>query len=179
MIIPPSRSKQTILNVLGRIDALVLSGGADINPLFMDEAPVQGLHGINPERDDYELLLTRLAFDRQIPILGICRGIQTLTLALGGSMFQDIYSTPDGKRLLKHSQDAPRNTLTHFVNIEKSSLLAQICKAEKIAVNSFHHHAISSPGEHLKISAYATDGVIEAVESSEFKPVLGVQWHPE
>ena len=179
VIIPPSRSKQTILNVLGRIDALVLSGGADINPLFMDEAPVQGLHGINPERDDYELLLTRLAFDRQIPILGICRGIQTLTLALGGSMFQVIYSTPDRKRLLKHSQDAPRNTLTHFVNIEKSSLLAQICKAEKIAVNSFHHQAISSPGEHLKISAYATDGVIEAVESSEFKPVLGVQWHPE
>ena len=108
VIIPPSRSKQTILNVLGRIDALVLSGGADINPLFMDEAPVQGLHGINPERDDYELLLTRLAFDRQIPILGICRGIQTLTLALGGSMFQDIYSTRQ-----KASETFARRTAQH------------------------------------------------------------------
>ncbi len=179
VIIPPTRSRHTMLNTLGRIDALVLSGGADINPLYMGEEPEQGLHGINPERDAFELLLARLAFDRQIPILGICRGIQTLALALGGEMHQDIYSLPDGKKLLKHSQDAPRNTLTHSVEILPDTLLAGICGAGKIMVNSFHHQAVSRAGKHLKVSAYAADGVIEAVESSEFKPVLGVQWHPE
>ena len=179
VIIPPTRSRHTMLNTLGRIDALVLSGGADINPLYMGEEPEQGLHGINPERDAFELLLARLAFDRQIPILGICRGIQTLALALGGEMHQDIYSLPDGKKLLKHSQDAPRNTLTHSVEILPDTLLAGICGAGKIMVNSFHHQAVSRAGKHMKVSAYAADGVIEAVESSEFKPVLGVQWHPE
>lgn len=179
VIIPPTRSRHTMLNTLGRIDALVLSGGADINPLYMGEEPEQGLHGINPERDAFELLLARLAFDRQIPILGICRGIQALALALGGGVHQDIYSLQDGRKLLKHSQDAPRNTLTHSVEIEPDTLLAGVCGAGKITVNSFHHQAVSHAGKHLKVSAYAADGVIEAVESSEFKPVLGVQWHPE
>lgn len=179
LVIPPTDDVQTILNTLTRIDALVLSGGADINPLFAGEEPQQGLGGINAERDGFELLITRLAYDRQIPILGICRGIQTLALALKGKIFQDIYSQDESKTLLRHSQTAARNIPTHSVEIMPDSLLRKIYNTEKIFVNSFHHQAVSSPGKHLKISAKAPDGIIEAIESTEFKPVLGVQWHPE
>ncbi len=179
LVIPPTDDVQTILNTLARIDALILSGGADINPLFVGEEPQQGLGGINAERDKFELLITRLAYDRQIPLLGICRGIQTLALALKGNIFQDIYSQKESNTLLRHSQTAARNTPTHSVEILPDTLLHKIYNAEKIYVNSFHHQAVSLPGEHLKISAKAPDGIIEAVESTEFKPVLGVQWHPE
>lgn len=178
-VIPPTASVQSVLNTLEHIDALVLSGGADINPLFAGEQPVNALHGINPERDAFELLLTRLAFDRQIPILGICRGIQTLALALGGQMHQDIYSIAGTSGIMKHSQDAPRDTLTHSVEISADSLLSKIYGATALNVNSFHHQAVSEPGEHLRVCATSPDGIIEAVESTEFKPVLGVQWHPE
>ena len=179
LAIPPTDNVQTILNTLTRIDALVLSGGADINPLFAGEQPVQGIGGINPGRDKFELLITRLAFDRQIPILGICRGIQTLALALGGNIHQDIYSLPESKTLLRHSQDAPRDTPTHTVNIAPGTLLHKIYGNNSIYVNSFHHQAVSTPGKHLKVSATSPDGITEAVESTEYKPVLGVQWHPE
>ena len=178
VVLPPALDAQQIPGMLARIDALVLSGGADINPLFAGEEPCRGLHGINSERDAFELLLTRLAFDRQIPILGICRGIQTLAMALGGSIHQDIYST-GGDRLLKHSQDAPRSTRTHSAEVAPGTLLAKIYGAGRMYVNSFHHQAVNEPGPHLKVSATAADGVVEAVESSEFKPVVGVQWHPE
>lgn len=179
VVLPPTASDGTMQNMLRRIDALVLTGGSDVNPLFAGEEPAPGLRSINPERDAFELLLTRLAFDRQIPILGICRGIQVLTLALGGGIWQDIYSAPGAQRLLKHSQDAPRSTATHAVEIEPGSLMAQIYEAGRIAVNSFHHQAVRSAGPRLKATARAADGIIEAVESTELKPVVGVQWHPE
>lgn len=179
VILAPTDSADTMLNMLRHIDALVLTGGSDVNPLFAGEEPAPGLHSINPERDTFELLLTRLAFDRQIPILGICRGIQVLTIALGGNIWQDIYSAPGAQGLLKHSQDAPRPTATHTVEIEPGSLMEQIYGTDKIAVNSFHHQAVRSAGPHLKATARATDDTIEAVESTEFKPVVGVQWHPE
>ena len=90
VIIPPSADKEVLMNTLDHIDALILSGGADINPLYCGEEPVPGLHGINQERDLPELLITRLAYNRQLPILGICRGIQTLAVALGGRVEQDL-----------------------------------------------------------------------------------------
>ena len=90
VIIPPSADKHVLMNTLDHIDALILSGGSDINPLYSGEEPIPGLHGINQERDLPELLITRLAYNRQMPILGICRGIQTLATALGGKVLQDI-----------------------------------------------------------------------------------------
>ena len=102
------------MNTLDHLDGLILSGGADINPLWVGEDPVSGLHGINSERDLPELLLTRLAYNRQLPILGICRGIQTLAAALGGKVCQDITAT------VKHSQDADRSEPTHSVVVEEA-----------------------------------------------------------
>lgn len=180
VVVPPTDDGQTILSLLDRVDAVVLSGGGDINPLFLGEQPVPQLGGINGERDAGELLLVRLAYDRQIPVLGICRGAQILAAALGGEVFQDLETQhPAGRNLLKHSQNAERHVPTHVVRLEENSLVKEIFGTSRLYVNSFHHQAVRSAGGRLKASAFAPDGVIEAVESSEYKPLLGVQWHPE
>ena len=175
VIIPPVADTDTIVNTLERIDGLILSGGGDFNPLWTGEEPSTKLGGINKERDLPELLITRLAYNRQIPMLGICRGIQTLAIALGGEVAQDISDAAT----VKHSQNADRSEATHSVTIEHDSILAQLYNHERIAVNSFHHQAVKAAGEKFRVVAKATDGIIEAIESSEFKSILGVQWHPE
>jgi len=198
VLIPPVADKEVLVNTLTHLDGLLLTGGGDINPLWMGEEPSTHLHNINAERDLAELMLTRLAFNRQIPILGICRGIQTLAVALGGTVQQDIYEdylrTDEavGKKLskdkvvttlhsatLKHSQDADRGEATHSVTLEKGSILRALYKEEHIFVNSFHHQAVKTAGDRFRATAFSSDGVIEAIESREFKSVMGVQWHPE
>ena len=174
VIIPPLADTDSIINTLEHIDGLLLSGGADYNPLYADEEPIPALHGINSERDLPELLITRLAYNRQIPILGICRGIQTLAMALGGKVLQDI-----GQTTVKHSQDANRSEPTHRVTVEKDSTLFNIYKEEKLYVNSFHHQAVGDAGPLFRVTATASDSTIEAIESAEYKSILGVQWHPE
>ena len=176
MIIPPVADAAVLTSILEKVDAVLLSGGADINPLYQGEDPIPQLGGINSERDLPELLLARMAFHRQLPMLGICRGIQTLAMALGGKVAQHISTN------IKHSQDADRSEPTHSVSIEKDSTLYNIYSGNQsptLYVNSFHHQAVSEPGEHFRVVAKANDGVIEAIESAEFKPILGVQWHPE
>ena len=176
LIIPPVADAAVLTSIMEKVDAVLLSGGADINPLYQGEDPIPQLGGINSERDLPELLLARMAFHRQLPMLGICRGIQTLAMALGGKVAQHISTN------IKHSQDADRSEPTHSVSIEKDSILYNIYSGNQsptLYVNSFHHQAVSEPGEHFRVVAKANDGVIEAIESAEFKPILGVQWHPE
>lgn len=191
VIIPPVADKYVIINTLDKIDGLVLTGGGDINPLWAGEEPSPRLHGINRTRDKAELLTVRLAYNRQIPMLGICRGIQTLVTALDGEVDQDIAesyamahgsdmaSPHDCHSLIKHSQDADRSEPTHTVRIDSGSMLYSIYNTDKIAVNSLHHQAVRASGRRFNVCATAPDGVIEAIESSEFKPFMGVQWHPE
>lgn len=176
LLIPPVADIPTILSTLDTVDAVLLTGGGDFNPLWNGDEPVPGLHNINRERDLPELMLTRFAYDRQMPLLGICRGIQTLAIALDGHVVQDM---PHTEQLLKHSQDADREEPTHSVSIFPQTTLHSIYNADRIYVNSFHHQAIDVPGSRLRTSAKAPDGTIEAIESSEHKAVLGVQWHPE
>ena len=180
VIIPPVADKEVIVNTLEQLDGLILTGGADYNPLWMGEEPSTHLHGINRERDLAELLTARLAFNRQIPTLGICRGIQTLAIALGGKVAQDIQeaASPDTV-IIKHAQDADRSEPTHSVRIADGSILSGIYEGETIHVNSFHHQAVAQPGPHFRITATAPDGTVEAIESTEHKAVMGVQWHPE
>ena len=175
VVIPPVADKHVIVNTLEHIDALILSGGGDINPLWAGEEPSPKLHGINQERDLPELLIARLAYNRQIPMLGICRGIQTLATAFGGKVAQDISDVAT----IKHSQDADRSEPTHSVIIDEDSSLFDIYKSTKVMVNSFHHQAVAEAGDKFRVIAKSPDGVIEAMESSEFKSILGVQWHPE
>lgn len=191
VIIPPVADKDVIINTLDKIDGLVLTGGGDINPLWAGEEPSPRLHGINHMRDKAELLTVRLAYNRQIPMLGICRGIQTLVTALDGEVDQDIAESfaaahgagraaaAAGHCLIKHSQDADRSEPTHTVRISRESVLYSLYKTETLAVNSIHHQAVRASGRRFCVSAKAPDGVIEAIESSEFKPFIGVQWHPE
>lgn len=178
LIIPPYDDTDALINTLDYVDGILLTGGADINPLFLGEEPVKELHGINPRRDRQELLLTQLAVDRQIPILGICRGIQTMNAAFGGPLYQDIHSQMAGVRI-KHDQDLDRSYASHTVDIEKDTLLHQLFGTDTIAVNSFHHQAVKEAAPGFRVCAYAPDGVIEAIESTEYKSMLGVQWHPE
>ena len=185
VIIPPLRDTDSIINTLEHIDGLLLSGGADFNPLYAGEEPDKRLSGINSERDLPELLITQLAYNRQIPILGICRGIQTLALALGGKVMQDISETAH----IKHSQDADRSEPTHSVSVEEDSILYHIYKSylspltshlsPLLFVNSFHHQAVGDTGQRFRVTARSADGIIEAMESTEHKRIMGVQWHPE
>ena len=175
IVIPPVADKHVIINTLEHIDALILSGGGDINPLWAGEEPSPRLHGINQERDLPELLIARLAYNRQIPMLGICRGIQTLATAFGGKVSQDICDVAT----VKHSQDADRSEATHSVTIEQDSTLFNIYKEDKLMVNSFHHQAVAEAGDKFRVVAKSADGIVEAMESAEFKSILGVQWHPE
>ncbi len=188
LVIPPCADRHVLMNTLDHVDALILSGGGDINPLWTGEEPVPELHGINSERDLPELLITRLAYNRQMPMLGICRGIQTLAVALGGKVWQDIKTQAAGALtapLVKHSQDADRSEPTHSVSIVGGSVLHRIYETEHggqqltLYVNSFHHQAVSETGDKFRVVATAPDGVTEAMESTEQKSIIGVQWHPE
>lgn len=165
-------------------DAVIFTGGGDHNPLWMGENPVAELHTINPQRDNHELPLCRLAYNRHLPMLGICRGSQTLAIALGGHVKQHISTN------IKHSQDAPKSEPTHMVKIDADSKLYNIYKGteyivssaehgDNLYVNSFHHQAVDNPGKRFRATATSADGVIEAIESAEHRQILGVQWHPE
>ena len=177
--IPPHNDKEALVTLLETLDGILFSGGGDINPLLLGEEPLPQLHSVCPKRDEAELFLAREAFHRQIPMLGICRGIQVMAAALDGKVFQDIYVQGEGAKI-KHSQDMPRHNVSHTVNIEEGSMLQSIFgNKQTLPVNSFHHQAVSDPGPHLKVSALSPDGIIEAVESSEHKALLGIQWHPE
>lgn len=180
VVIPPRRkaNAEAIDAVLNGIDGLLLSGGADINPILLGEDPVPALHGINRERDEWELALVQAAYHHQVPTLGICRGIQVLAAALGGTVLQDIQTAMPQATLIKHSQDADRGVATHFVEAETDSTIARLL-GRRFAVNSFHHQAVGEAGPRFRVTARSADGVVEAIESTEKKDIIGVQWHPE
>ncbi|MFP4016511.1 MAG: gamma-glutamyl-gamma-aminobutyrate hydrolase family protein [Halanaerobiales bacterium] len=177
VILPVSSDDGIIKEYVKQIDGLLLTGGTDIDPLIYGENPLPTMGEIDPERDLFELEMVKYSFGLKLSVLGICKGCQIINIALGGTLFQDIYSQKES--VLKHTQEAPRWYPTHMINIEKGSLLHQIIEKDKIKVNSTHHQAIKGVGDSLKISALAEDGVVEAIESREDRFILGVQWHPE
>ena len=176
--LPPMDDAAQVLGQLDGVDGILLSGGGDINPLLLGEEPLPQLGNVNPVRDSHELLLAKLAYDRGIPMLGICRGVQVLVAALGGTLHQDIKACMPDVNLLKHSQQMPRHVASHTVTALADSIVGKTL-GTSVAVNSFHHQAVATPGPLLRVTATAPDGVIEAVESTDFKSVMGVQWHPE
>lgn len=179
VIIPPYGNREALIELLSTLDGIVLSGGADIDPRYMGEEPDYDiLHTINPTRDEQELMLALLAVDRGLPILGICRGIQTLAAALGGSVHQDIYNAL-GNELLNHDQSEERSVATHWVNVGEGSRLAAIFGSDRLFVNTFHHQAVNRVPQGFAVTAVAPDGVIEAMETVDGRSIIGVQWHPE
>ena len=177
VVIPSYDNEQALVSLLDTLDGIVLSGGADIDPEYLREEPPDCV-SVNPRRDAQELLLVHLAVDRQIPVLGICRGIQVLTAALGGKLYQDIKTQHD-RPCIEHSQTIARGLPSHEVRLEKDSMLYGLFGKETLAVNSFHHQAVKEVPEGFRVTATAPDGIIEGMESTAFRPILGVQWHPE
>ncbi len=171
----------TDIEILERIsefcDGILFSGGVDIDPLLYGEEPTKGLGEVTPERDFTEVNLCQMFFKRKKPIFGICRGIQLINIALGGTLYQDINHFDN---VLKHYQQAPSWHGTHKVFIKEGSWLFEIFQNDEIFVNSFHHQAIKQVAPVLAVTAKASDGIIEAVESNEKGVfIVGVQWHPE
>ncbi|MHB1404855.1 MAG: gamma-glutamyl-gamma-aminobutyrate hydrolase family protein [Desulfitobacteriaceae bacterium] len=176
LLLPPVESLSEAQEVLDLLDGLILTGGGDISPYFLGEDPLRGIGECQPERDSGELLLSKAALERDLPLLGICRGIQVLAVAAGGKIYQDIPSQHQGAML--HSQTAPRQYPWHQVEL-KESHLARILGERRIAVNSFHHQAVSEIPRGFILNALAPDGVIEGIEKAGAKFCIGVQWHPE
>lgn len=177
-IILPIEIDSYVEQLVDIIDGLVVTGGGDIDPMLFNEEPHQNLGMISPGRDSFEVAMIQKTLNANKPILAICRGIQILNIALGGDMYQDIYSQIE-KNLLQHSQKATRSHLAHYVTAKEDSLLATIADKLTFKVNTYHHQAVRHVPYPLAVTGIASDGVIEAIESTEHEFVLGVQWHPE
>ncbi len=176
IILPAISSKETIKKYAGTIQGLLLSGGGDVDPFYFKEEPRKGTGFIDPERDFFEIYLTREIIALKKPLLAICRGVQILNIVAGGDIYQDLEETGS---YLKHQQEAPRWYPTHDVYIESDCMLAEILGCKQMRVNSFHHQAVKKLGNGLRVAARAGDRVVEALEGSGSFFVLGVQWHPE
>jgi len=162
--------------VLSVVDGLVLSGGDDIDAHRFGEDPLPQQRLVDPRRDRLDIILAKEALEKGIPLLAICRGLQVINVAAGGSLYQDLVRA--GFKNLQHEQQAPRWATGHRVQVMASSLLHSLVKREQLMVNSFHHQGINCLGAGLRAVAYSPDGLVEAVEGlSGF--TLGVQWHPE
>lgn len=163
--------------LLELLDGLVLSGGGDVDPCYFNQEPFPGCGEITPERDAFEIKLVQMALARDLPILGICRGMQVLNIAAGGDIYQDINSQLTA--VFKHFQQAPAAYPTHSIEILPGTRLAAIAGAGRKRVNSFHHQAVNRVAPGFVVAAVAGDGVIEALEAPQKTFVLGVQWHVE
>lgn len=178
VVIPFLESEDNLVALADKLDGLLLSGGEDVDPLRYGEQPVIGLGKIVPERDALECNLMQAMIERGKPILAICRGIQLLNIALGGTLYQDLPTQWDSDIL--HAQRARRSHLSHAIRVSKDSKLFQLLgKQEEIYSNSFHHQAVKDCGRQLRPVAWDPDGLIEAVEHETLPFVVGVQWHPE
>lgn len=165
-------------NILNLIDGILLPGGGDIDPLRYGEEPRPGLGAVSPLRDENDLILLNLAEDANVPVLGICYGMQILNVFRGGGVIQDIEKEKPSS--LNHQQGEPRERLSHWISISENSLLFDERRNNKVLVNSHHHQAIGRVGDNLFVSATATDGIAEAIEDTRpGRFNLGVQWHPE
>jgi putative glutamine amidotransferase len=164
--------------ILDVIDGLLLTGGEDVDPTHYGHQPHPGLGDVDPMRDAFELEIYRDARARRLPVLAICRGIQVVNVALGGTLWQDIPSErPDA---LRHAQASGRDDRTHEVDLVPGSRLAGALGQTRVHVNSFHHQSIRDLAQGLLVTGRSPDGEIEGVESDVPGPwLLAVQWHPE
>ena len=179
VMVPLHMSEATLRGIFERLDGVFLPGGEDIDPTNYGEERHPLLGATDKERDRTELLLTRWAIETGMPVLGVCRGVQMINVACGGSLFQDLHSAdPD---LDKHDYFPPsfeRYRISHQVNVEPDSRLAQ-AMGHKHEVNSMHHQGIDRVGYGLRVVARAEDGLPEALEAPALPFAVGVQWHPE
>lgn len=179
VLLPPALSAASRASLWTILDGLLLTGGGDIEPARFAQPPHPATADVSPARDALECELVERAVAERLPIFGICRGMQVLNVALGGSLCQDIVS--ERASVVAHAQSAPREQPTHAVKLlADATRLGEIVGTVELEVNSFHHQAVRRVGRGLRETAWAPDGVVEALESdSPDRFVLAVQWHPE
>ena len=169
-VVIPQVELSAIDALLDRLDGVVLVGGADVDPSHYGQVPGPETAPAPPERDAFDLALARRCVERDHPLLAICRGVQVLNVALGGTLVQHI----TGHMVLERAGDT-----VHDVVLEPGSRCAAVMGAERVGTNSLHHQCIDQPGHGVKVTGRALDGTIEAIEIDGAPRVLGVQWHPE
>ena len=179
ILLPLCVNKEILDNYLTIMDGLIITGGDEaVNPLLYGENPIPALRGTCPSRDECETYLLKGALERDMPVLGICRGMQLMNVAAGGSLYQDIFTQK--QNVLGHQPvDMPVDELYHSVLIRKDSKLRNIFKKEELMVNSFHHQAVKKLAADFDGTAISEDKIIEAMEHRHRKFAIGVQWHPE
>lgn len=168
-MLPPVAKPSAALGICGGI---LFSGGGDITPRLCGITDYDPAYLVDPfpERDEYELELAKLAYRRNVPVLGICRGAQIISSALGGSLYFDI---------LGHTQKRSRDQPSHSIHVSDGSLLHRLVGQFTLEVNSFHHQAVEKVPEQLNVCATSDDGITEALEAPDRRFFVGVQWHPE
>jgi putative glutamine amidotransferase len=178
ILLTPAHEPDQIEALLGLCSGLVLSGGEDVDPARYGEEPVPQLEEVSKPRDAMEIRAVDLALEREMPVLGICRGLQLLNVYFGGTLYQDLRTQrPD---VLTHNQSAPWGEHQHTVQCAEGSRLHEILEqCVPLRINSFHHQAVKELGEDVRCTAEAEDGLIEGIESTAHDWVVGVQWHPE
>lgn len=176
-IVFPLSTAEEVKEYIDQVDALVLAGGEDVDPLLFYEEPHPKIGKIEPERDDFELALIEEAWKQKKPILGICRGLQLLNVASNGTLYQDVSTYEELE--VNHIQKTPWKHATHSIVIEENSWLGEALGTEYV-INSYHHQAIKNIGDAFQPVAWSKDGLIEAIESIDTsQKVMAVQWHPE
>lgn len=177
LILPLTEDMDLLAQSAELCDGFLFPGGVDLHPSLFGEDTLQACGEICPIRDSMELGLMQYVVESGKPVLGICRGIQTMNVALGGTLYQDIPAQTAGR--LCHSQKPPYDFGIHRIQIEKDSLLYAILGKESILVNSMHHQAVKDTAASLSVAAVSPDGIAECIWRPESRFFLGVQWHPE
>jgi len=179
ILIPPLEDKSALEVIQDQLDGLLLAGGTDLDPALYGEKPLPECHSPEPERDAMELSVAHWALDNHLPVFGVCRGMQLLNVACGGTLYQHVpVECPD---TLDHEQPGQaRMHIAHEISVAADSRLAGILGDLRPGVNSFHHQAVRHVGRGFRVTAYAEDGIVEAMEMPEASSfVLAVQYHPE
>jgi putative glutamine amidotransferase len=179
LIIPVGIDESSLAELLPRLDGILFSGGGDIDPALFDGNPHPRVYGISAKRDALEIELIKKALSADKPLLAICRGIQVLNVAMGGTLFTHIQDQRD--QSLKHDwfPDFPRDKLAHTIRLTPRSKLHQIYGTDEIRVNSLHHQGLAEIGLGLRATGFAPDDLVEGVEVEGASFAIGVQWHPE
>lgn len=178
ILIPVMADSVVLRDLLSRLDGLIISGGEDVAPSYYGEAPHPKLGKVNNFRDTYDFLLARIACDLKLPTLGICRGVQVINVAFGGSLYQDIPSQCPGWTCVHRARSKGERPM-HNVKFEANSQLAKMFGATEFVSNSSHHQSVKKVAPGFKVVARSTDSCIEAIESTQGLPMWGVQFHPE
>ena len=179
IIISPVLKENELRELFRRLDGLLLSGGGDIDPAIFGQAQHPATRSVSQERDRTELALARWALAEEKPMLAICRGIQVMNVAAGGTLIQDIPMQIPDAMVHSFSDDTPRDHIAHTVDVKAGSRLAHILGRAAVATNSWHHQSCQAPGQGIVYTAWAPDGVVEGAEAPGHRFALGVQWHPE